>query len=322
MDAISKLNRVDRRRIAWLVSFVLFVALSVGLLQRQLAAIYARPVAGPSVSAEPSRREDAKLFDQAVAAGLLRQGADGRIAVAPADLPLRQIYAHAYPDLLVPRAGEPDWLDSPWDDKIQRIHRSLHFSASGRYVRQQVETFNAWQWLAAVRWRSMSGLTGNWGADQGESLLTLTTTMPPRAERLFSKTPGDWQPWQRVAYWPVLEEEQPVWFRLALTRPAEKGEWLELLVVGGGPTVIGATVLAEEPRCLGVPSCAESNAVARWLRLELHEGVTGLELSFSPLPAALFPGFRHGFAYIQREGGRLVWRSAAVAGLQQSKGGE
>ena len=55
--------------------------------------------------ANPSpRREDTELFEQALAAGLLRLEADGRIAVAPADLPLRQIYARAYPALLVPRA--------------------------------------------------------------------------------------------------------------------------------------------------------------------------------------------------------------------------
>jgi hypothetical protein len=95
--------------------------------------------------AAPPRREDAELFERALAAGLLRPGEDGRIAVAPADLPLRRTYARARPELLAPRDGEPDWLAGPWDDGIRETHRALHFSASGRYVRQQVETFNARQ---------------------------------------------------------------------------------------------------------------------------------------------------------------------------------
>jgi hypothetical protein len=119
-------------------------ALIVGLLYARLAAIYAPPPAQPRsevVAAPP--REDAKLFERALAAGLLRPGADGRIAVAPADLPLRQIYQREHPELLTSRHKKPDWLDDRWDDASRRLHRALHFSAAGRYVRQQIEWFNA-----------------------------------------------------------------------------------------------------------------------------------------------------------------------------------
>lgn len=151
MEPISKLNRADRRhRILRPISFfVLCIALSVGLLQRQLASIYARPkamAAAPVAPTEPpARREDAELFDRAWAVGLLRPAESGRIAVAPADLPLRQAYARAHPELLVPRAGEPDWLGGVWNDEVRRVHRALHFGAAGRHVRQQVEAFNARQ---------------------------------------------------------------------------------------------------------------------------------------------------------------------------------
>ncbi|HRD66908.1 MAG TPA: hypothetical protein PKY50_12245 [Candidatus Competibacter sp.] len=149
MEPISKLNRADcwHRILRPVPFFALCIALSVGLLQRQLALIYARPkavVAAPvSPAGPPARREDAGLFDRAWAVGLLRPAESGRIAVAPADLPLRQAYARAYPELLVPRAGEPDWLGGVWNDEVRRIHRALHFGAAGRYVRQQVEAFNA-----------------------------------------------------------------------------------------------------------------------------------------------------------------------------------
>ena len=61
------------------------------------------------------------------------------------DLPLRQLYAREHPDLLAPRVGRSDRLNGTWDDRVRSLHRALHFSASGRYVRQQVEAFNARQ---------------------------------------------------------------------------------------------------------------------------------------------------------------------------------
>ena len=262
-------------------------------------------------AAPPPRREDAELFERALAAGLLRPGEDGRIAVAPADLPLRQAYARLHPELLTPREGEPDWLGGTWDDAIREAHRALHFSASGRYLRQQVEAFNARQLLAAVRWRSESNLTGDWRADWAGTPLALAANMPLLAGRLFPDVPRGWQPWRRVARWPALEGRLPVRFHLALGRPARRGERLELLVVGGVPTLTGAVVLARAPRCLDPSPCTERDAVARWLRLELSEGVTGLDLSLAPLPATTFPDFyRHEFAHIQREGERLIWRDA------------
>ena len=85
------------------------------------------------------------IRDRALAAGLLWLGTDGRIGMAPADLPLRQLYARDHPDLLVPRTGQPDGLNGVWDDRVRQLHQTLYFSASGRYVRQQVEAFNARQ---------------------------------------------------------------------------------------------------------------------------------------------------------------------------------
>lgn len=132
------------------MKFALGVILSVGLLYGRLAAIYAPPppsipLASSQDAAPPSNREDARLFEQALAIGLLRLGADGRIEVAPADLPLRRRYALDHPDLLTPDAGLPDQWGTIWDDSARQWHRALHFSASGRYVRQQVEAFNTRQ---------------------------------------------------------------------------------------------------------------------------------------------------------------------------------
>lgn len=258
--------------------------------------------------AAPPRREDAELFDRALAAGLLRPGEDGRIAVAPADLPLRRLYADAHPEWLAPRADEPDWLNGAWDESIRALHRVLHFGAAGRYVRQQIDVFNSRQLLAAVRWRPEFTATGDWRAEWGDAPLMLTAAMPLLAGRLFAEIPRGWEPWRRVARWPALTGRPPVRFRLTLDRPAPRGARLEVLVVGAALAVTGAAVLAREPRCLEARPCGDRDAAAHWLRLELGEGATGLTLELQPLPATGFPdAYRHDFAHIQRIGDRLVW---------------
>lgn len=149
MEPKSKLNEAKRSGV---FSFLL-MTLSVGLLYGRLAVVYtSAPLATPPqpetvdetyLTQRSRRREDAELFDQALAVGLLRVDRAGRIAVAPADLPLRRRWASDHPDLLAPQSEEPDWLDGSWDNEVGRWHRALHFSASGRYVRQQIEAFNA-----------------------------------------------------------------------------------------------------------------------------------------------------------------------------------
>ncbi len=147
MEPKSRLNQPNG------IFSLLLAAVSIGLLYGRLAVLYApaSPAAPPEIADKTiptektvRRREDAELFDQALSAGLLRPDSTGRIAVAPADLPVRQRWASDHPDLLAPQGDdEPDWLDGAWDDEVSRLHRALHFSASGRYVRQQIEAVNA-----------------------------------------------------------------------------------------------------------------------------------------------------------------------------------
>lgn len=139
MKPIPTLNRGAGRPGQWLA---LGIALSIGLIYGRLTAIHARPAAQPVASTMMPPREDADLFAQALAVGLLRQNADGRIAVAPADLPLRHIYQREHPEWLTPRHAETDWLAGPWNDAVRRLHRALHFSPTGRYVRQRIALFN------------------------------------------------------------------------------------------------------------------------------------------------------------------------------------
>jgi hypothetical protein len=309
MEPIPKLNRAILGRCVGPTLAALFIAGSVGLLFGLLAAIYARSPVKRSTEAPAGpapRREDARLFDQALAAGLLRLEADGRIGVAPADLPLRRSYALAHPALLVPDADGSSWLEGPWNDESLRLHRALHFSAAGRYVRQQVGAFNANRLLAAIRWRSDASAPGDWRADLGEAPLTLIATVPPAFERLFGEDGEGWRPWRRVAHWPALKSVSPVTFRLN-----RSGERLDLLVIGVTPSVAGATVVAREFVCSDSAPCAESAAIGHRLRLERRAGIGELVVSFSPLPAIAVPDlFQSEGLPVRREGGWLLWREA------------
>ena len=259
------------------------------------------------------RREDAELFARALSAGLLRPSADGRLAVAPADLSLRQREAGRDPTLLV--SGDTiDWLNGTWDKAARYLHQALWFSASGRYLRRQVDTFNARQLLAAVRWKAAPDLGGDWQADWGGAPLTLTGSMPLLAGRLFPEIPQGWQPWRRVLRWPALEGRPLVHFQLHLDRPARAAETLDVLILGETPQVSGASVLAQAPRCL-TPRCEGSRTVAQALRLALPEGALMVDFSFAPLPADAFPDlYRNEFAHIVHENGRWLWRDAPAAG--------
>jgi len=69
MEPIPKLNRAGGRRPIGPLLVALAAMAGVGLLQRQLAAIYARPsaVAKPADAPDHApRREDAKLFARAI----------------------------------------------------------------------------------------------------------------------------------------------------------------------------------------------------------------------------------------------------------------
>ncbi len=152
MATIPKLNGATHQRWFNPLRLAFGMVLSAGLLYGRLEAIYAPPLPAPSTRLASSRdappplnREDARLFEQALAAGLLRLGREGRIEVAPADLPLRERFARDHPDLLVSAAERPDERIGTWGEPVRQLHRRLYFSASGRYVRQQIEAFNARQ---------------------------------------------------------------------------------------------------------------------------------------------------------------------------------
>lgn len=158
MKPLPKLNSSAGQRSFNPIPFVLGIILSVGLLYGRLTAIYEQAAIIPALPIAPTpgqdavlppRREDADLFERSLAAGLLWLGTDGRIGIAPADGPLHQRYARDHPDLLVSGASPRYGSSHSWDQRVLQLHRALYFSASGRYVRRQIEAFNTRQQVFA-----------------------------------------------------------------------------------------------------------------------------------------------------------------------------
>ncbi len=276
---------------------------------------YAVP-AGP-----PPAQEDAELFAAATTAGLIQPDADGRIAVAPADLPRRLRFARDHPEALVVESHDP-WLALPWDAATQAAHRLLYGSPAGRYLRQQIDAFNGRRLLAAVRARAEDANppvgTGPWQADRQGVRLPLTGAMPLLAGGLFAELPLHWEPWQRVERWPAgADAATPVRLTLPLAaRPA--GQRLQLLVVGREIHVEGAAILGAEPRCLTASPCQGAAVLARELRVQVPPNAARLTVQFQPLPAQAAPAlFRHDFAHLRLEDGQLHWQALTPAGRQQ-----
>ncbi len=272
--------------------------------------------AGPTAA-----QEDAELFAAATAAGLIRSGANGRIAVAPADLSRRLRFAHDNPEWLVPEAGA-SWLTLPWDDASQAAHRLLYRSPPGHYLHEQIDAFNARRLLAAVRLRpedpNQPAGAGPWQADRQGVRLPLTDAMPLLAGGLFAELPLRWEPWQRVERWPAsADATTPVRFSLPLVA-RRASQRLQLLVVGREIRIEGATILSDEPRCLSASSCQGPAVLARELRVQIPPNTARLTVQFQPLPAEATPVlFRHDFAHIHLENGQPRWQALTPAARQQ-----
>ena len=121
-------------------------------------------------AAPPPALEDAQLFGQLHARGLVRLGANGLAELAP-------------PDLAAWRAAGP----TPWDDVVLdgdalRLLERLYRRADGDFVREQVRIFNAERRLLA--WRVEAGTRGVWRAEavEGDARSPLSPPSPPSLE--------------------------------------------------------------------------------------------------------------------------------------------
>ena len=240
--------------------------------------------------------EDAQLFAQLQARGLVHLGANGLAELAP-------------PDLAAWRAaGKTPWDEVHLDGDALRLLERLYRRADGDFLREQVRIFNAERRLLA--WRLPDGMTAAWRAEvlQGAATVPvpLAGDMPPASARLFARLPQGWAPWQRVGAWPADGGAA----RLRLTVPDGAGN-IRLMLAGRLRHVTGARLRAEpQPACDGRACNAPDEVQVLDLLPEAGEIVIDAE----PLAqgALATPGdarYRH---LVVRDG-RLAWQALGPA---------
>ncbi|MFN3790667.1 MAG: penicillin-binding transpeptidase domain-containing protein [Massilia sp.] len=254
----------------------------------QLAAGEYRVPAGA-----PRALEDALLFEQLQARGLIRLGRGGLAEVAPRDL---AAWAMAGPDA---RAPLPGWEQLRLDEEGRKLLGRLYYRADGAFVREQLRIFNSERRLLA--WRVRDASPQLWQASVGGVPVALDAGLPLAAMRLFARLPEGWAPWTRVGAWDGGGEAEGA--RLVLDR----AEPAELLLAGRLRRVHGAQARVSAV-CDG-RACREGDAVQRVL-LAPEPGAKRIVLEVEPLDLARLSGSADAaYRHVRVEQGRLAWQA-------------
>ncbi|RZL99952.1 MAG: hypothetical protein EOP73_18015, partial [Variovorax sp.] len=237
--------------------------------------------------------EDALLFEQLQAHGLIRLGRGGLAEVAPRDL---AAWNAAPPS---GRAPLPGWDRVRLDDDSRRLLERLYQRADGAFVREQLRVFNSERRLLA--WRARPGSAQDWQASVGGVPVAQDEGLPVAAMRLFARLPEGWTPWRRVGAWDGGGQAGRA--VLVLDRP----EPAELLLAGRLRRVTGATA-AVIAACDG-RACRERDTVQRVL-LAPQPGAPRILLEVDPLDLAQLAGSADAaYRHVRAEGGRLAWHA-------------
>ncbi|MGI4845308.1 MAG: penicillin-binding transpeptidase domain-containing protein [Janthinobacterium lividum] len=254
----------------------------------QLAAGEYRVPANP-----PRGLEDALLFEQLQARGLVRLGSGGLTEVAPRDL---ATWTLASPDA---RAPLPGWDRLHLDEEGRKLLVRLYYRADGAFVREQLRVFNSERRLLA--WRVRAHSRQLWQASVGGVPVAQDAGLPVAAMRLFARLPEGWAPWARVGAWDG--GGQAATARLSLDTAAPS----ELLLAGRLRRVDGASASVSGV-CDG-RACRERDAVQRVLLTPLP-GAQRIVLEVEPLDLARLSGKADAaYRHVRAEGGRLAWQA-------------
>jgi hypothetical protein len=255
--------------------------------------------------APPARLEDRDLFERLRARRLVRLGANGLVELAPRDLAAWQ----AAPGTIRAR-GLAGWDAVLLDDTARGLIERLYQRADGEYVREQVRVFNGERRLLAWRVRAPVA-QGSWRASVGGAPVSIATTMPLAAARLFAQVPEGWAPWQRVADWPEAGAGPAARLALTLTQAARSGAILQLMLVGRVKSVSGAQLRAPVRAICSGRACPAADA-AQLLELELTPGTRTVEIEAAPLDmdGLAAPGDRQ-YRHLRVAGGALEWQQLA-----------
>ncbi|WP_229413216.1 penicillin-binding transpeptidase domain-containing protein [Massilia alkalitolerans] len=241
----------------------------------------------------PRALEDALLFEQLQARGLIRLGPGGLAEAAPRDL---ATWTAASPEA---RAPLPGWEAVRLDEEGRKLLVRLYYRADGAFVREQLRVFNSERRLLA--WRVRPHSRQLWQASVGGVPVAQDAGLPVAAMRLFARLPEGWAPWARVGAWDGGGGAATA--RLSL----DQAEPSELLLAGRLRRVEGATASVSGV-CDG-RACRERDAVQRVL-LAPVPGARRIVLEIEPLDLARLSGNADAaYRHVRAEGGRLAWQA-------------
>lgn len=244
-------------------------------------------------AAAPRGMEDALLFGQLQARGLVRLGRSGLAEVAPRDL---AAWSAADADA---RAPLPGWEHLRLDDEGRKLLARLYYRADGAFVREQLRVFNSERRLLA--WRVRPGSQQLWQASVGGVPVALDEGLPVAAMRLFARLPEGWAPWARVGAWDGGGQA------VTATLVLDRAEPAELLLAGRLRRVLGATA-SVGAMCDG-RACRERDAVQRVL-LAPQAGAQRIVLEVEPLDLARLTGSADAaYRHVHAKRGRLAWHA-------------
>ncbi len=241
----------------------------------------------------PRGLEDALLFEQLQARGLVRLGAGGLAELAPRDLAAWQGMDTG------DRAPLPGWEHLRLDEASRKLLGRLYYRADGAFVREQLRLFNSERRLLA--WRMRPGSQAAWQASRGGVPVAVSDGLPVAAMRLFARLPEGWAPWQRVAAWDEGGAASTARLALAADGP------VELLLAGRVRKVAGATMrlaFACEGR-----ACPGPDAVQR-VSLAPLPGASRIELEVEALDLGqLARGADAAYRHLRVDSGKLAWQA-------------
>ena len=241
----------------------------------------------------PRALEDALLFEQLQARGLIRLGPGGLAEAAPRDLATWTAAS------LEARAPLPGWEGLRLDEEGRKLLVRLYYRADGAFVREQLRVFNSERRLLA--WRVRTHSRQLWQASVGGVPVAQDAGLPVAAMRLFARLPEGWAPWARVGTWDGGGGAATA--RLSLDQAAPS----ELLLAGRLRRVEGATASVSGV-CDG-RACRERDAVQRVL-LAPVPGAQRIVLEVEPLDLARLSGNADAaYRHVRAEGGRLAWQA-------------
>lgn len=257
----------------------------------------------------PVRKEDARLFNDAIEHKLIIERPTGELAIVPAD------WRYQFEGDIQAAWAFEGWQHLTNSQQERDIHKRLYSPMVGLYVRKQVASYNKRRLMAAIRFdqTSQRELLTQQGISVRTSLpdyvapLPLGSTMPLLAGQLSLGLNAVYGQWHRSSYWPQgSDRRHQIKFTVPLRKPAERTDRLNLIVMGGDLRVTGGTIVKTKKLCPANLCRAKANV--QQISIKPKVGVKVINLGLKPLDFADIAGlYRDEFYHIEMKGEHLIW---------------